>query len=111
MPKMFLWPAVLMIAILGSMPGMGKQGGGLPAGTQIQVRLLDQLDSGRARAGQTFSATVANPVVVNGRTVLARDAKISGRVVEVVSSGRLKQPASLTLELTEAGGGDITTEP
>lgn len=90
------------------------RGGGattIPAGSQIEVRLLDRLDTGQARAGQTFSATVANPVAVGGRTVLARDTKLVGRVVEAVSSGRLNRPASLTLELTEAGGATIVTEP
>jgi hypothetical protein len=58
-----------------------------------------------------FSATVANPVAVDGATVLARDTEVSGRVVEAVSSGRLKRPASITLELTEAGSNPVATEP
>jgi len=44
--------------------------------------------------------------VVGGQTVLARGAKVTGRVTEVVSSGRLKRPASITLELTS-----LRTEP
>jgi len=64
--------------------------------------MVDKLDTGETRAGQTFTATVAEPVVVGGRTVLVRGQRIVGRVAEAVSSGRLKQPASITLELTSA---------
>lgn len=75
----------------------------IPAGTEVKVRLDSQLDTGEAKAGQTFTGTVAEPVVVGGQTALARGAKVSGRVAETVSSGRLKRPASITLELTSVG--------
>jgi hypothetical protein len=106
-----LWIALLLIAVLSGVTAAGGRDATLPAGTQIQVRLLNQLDTGAAQAGQTFSATVAGPVVTGGRTVLAAGSKVSGRVMEAVSSGRLKRPASITLELTEAGGRSVTTEP
>jgi Glycine zipper len=80
--------------------GAGQSGARVPAGTEMQVRLNGKLDTGEAKAGETFAGTLAEPVVVNGRTVLARGAQVKGRVVEAVSSGRLKKPASITLELT-----------
>jgi len=80
--------------------GAGQSGARVPAGTEMQVRLDGKLDTGLAKAGETFAGTLAGPVVVNGRTVLARGAQVKGRVVEAVSSGRLKRPASITLELT-----------
>ncbi len=103
--------APILIATLSGIPAAARQNAGIPAGTQIQVRLLEQLDTGQAQAGQVFSATVAGPVTMNGRTVLATGSKISGRVIEAVSSGRLKRPASITLELTQAGRSPIATEP
>lgn len=75
-------------------------GQGVPAGTKVQVRLTRQMDTESAKSGQTFSGTVSQPVVVNGKTVLARGAKVEGVVAEAVSSGRLKRPASITLKLT-----------
>ena len=78
----------------------------IPAGTEIQVRLGTALDSGEAKAGQTFTGTVAEPVVAGGKTVLANGATVKGKVTEAVSSGRLKRPASLTLVLTS-----VSTEP
>ncbi len=83
----------------------------MPSGTQVQVRLAQKLETGETQTGQTFSATVAQPVVVNGKTVLAKGARVNGRVMEAVSSGRLKGKASITLELTQAGGATVHTEP
>jgi len=96
---------VLGFTVLAGMPNAE-----VPAGARVQVRLLDQLNTGKAQIGQTFSATVASPVVAGRRTVLPVGTKVSGRVVEAVSSGRLKRPASITLELTQAGDSSITTE-
>jgi len=88
-----------------------RQSASVPAGTEIKVRLIDQLDTGEAKAGQTFSGTVSQAVVSGGKTVLAKGTNVSGRVVEAVSSGRLKRPASITLELTQVGGRAVRTEP
>lgn len=80
--------------------------GSVPAGTKIQVRLSAPLNTGEAEAGQTFTGTAAEPVVVGGKTVLAKGAAVKGKVTEAVSSGRLKRPASITLVLTS-----VSTEP
>jgi len=79
--------------------GQKRQSVTILSGTQIQVRLSNQLHTGETQSGQSFSGTVVQPVVVGGRTLLARGATVHGRVTEVVSSGRLKRPASITLEL------------
>ena len=100
---LFVWASLTFPALAEAQK---RQRVSVPAGTEIQVRLADQLDTGETEAGQTFTGTVAKPVVVNGQTVLAKGAKVSGRVSDVVSSGRLKRPASITLELTSLG-----TEP
>ena len=80
-------------------------------GTAIEVRLLSQIHSGEAREGDTFEATLSKSLVVDGRTVLPKNTRVTGRVVEAVSSGRLKRPASLTLELVEAGRYSLRTDP
>lgn len=82
---------------LACAPFMGAQT--LPAGTEVQVRLAQQLETSTARAGQSFTGTLAQPVMAGGRTVLAKGATVQGRVMEAVSSGRLKRPASITLQL------------
>jgi hypothetical protein len=82
----------------------------LKPGTQIKVRLLDRLNTGESQAGQTFSATIAEPVRSGGRTILFKNAKVRGEVIDVVSSGRLKRPASISLQLTGAGRIPLNTE-
>ncbi len=111
---------LLLSAVAGFAQGQ-KRGGGarrpvmrelvLPAGTPVEVRLLSQIDSGQARDGDTFTATLAAPLTAQGRNLVAKDAQASGRVVKAVSSGRLKKPASLTLELVQVGGYNVRTEP
>lgn len=75
----------------------------LSAGAQTRgtatVRLVDTLSTGSSQAGDTFTATLASPLVMNGRVVAEKDARVIGRVREVSSSGRLKQPALITLSL------------
>jgi hypothetical protein len=83
----------------------------LKPGTEIKVRLLDRLNTGETQAGQTFSASVAEAVRSRGRTVARKGITVSGQVIEVVSSGRLKRPASISLQLTGIAGTAILTEP
>jgi hypothetical protein len=79
-------------------------------GTPIQVQLLTPLDTGTARAGQQFSATLAQPVSASNR-VWPKGTQVKGKVVEVVSSGRLQRPASITLQITQIGNSPVVTEP
>jgi hypothetical protein len=65
----------------------------------VSVRLVNALSTEKSQRGDTFSATLAEPLVVNGRVVAPKDARITGRVREAISSGRLKQPALITLGL------------
>ena len=79
-------------------------------GTEIKIRLLDKLDTGDAREGQSFRGTLAEPVSLGGRKVLARGTQANGHVTEAVRSGRLKRPASITLTLTSVNKTVIRTE-
>ena len=46
----------------------------LPAGTEVRVRLDEDLSSKDSQPGQTFKATVADDVVVHGETVIPKEA-------------------------------------
>jgi len=80
-------------------------------GTEIQVRLLGQLDTGKTEAGQEFSATLAQPVRLDNGMVWPTGTEVTGKVDEVVSSGRLSRPASITLQLTQIGNFPLETQP
>jgi hypothetical protein len=62
----------------------------LPEGTPIPIRLQSPLSSGSANAGDTFSATIDEAVVIDGQTLLPRGTSATGRVLEAkpAASGR-----------------------
>lgn len=99
----------LALVCVGAVTVTSAQATTLPPGTQILVRVNDKLDSSVAKSGQSFTGTVTQAVVVNGRTVIPAGARASGQISQAISSGRLKKPASITLELTQAGGRSIST--
>ncbi len=65
----------------------------------VSVRLIDTLSSESSQSGDSFTATLAGPLVVGDRIVAQKDARVTGQVREVVSSGRLSRPALITLSL------------
>jgi hypothetical protein len=66
----------------------------------MTVRLGQAVGSKISTAGQTFTATVASPVTVEGKTVIPSGASASGTVVDAKPLGRFKGGASLQLRLT-----------
>jgi hypothetical protein len=73
----------------------------VPAGTKLRVALLDAVSSDKSQAGDTFGASLTEPVIIDGRTVLAKGTKVRGRVIDAQESGRVKGRASLELKLTD----------
>ena len=71
----------------------------IPAGTPINIRLQSSLSSGTAQPGETFEATVDEPIVVEGKTVVSRGAEATGRVVSANPGGRLHKPGYLKVTL------------
>lgn len=71
----------------------------IPAGTPIRVRLDQDLGSKISQAGQSFDATVAENVVVHGQTVIPREARAEGVVIDAKSLGHFKGGALLELRL------------
>jgi hypothetical protein len=86
----------------------------IPSGTVLRVSLIDALNTDTSSAGDRFLASLAQPLVVDGNTVLQKGTKVGGRVVEVEQSGRIKGRASIRLALTDIMEGNrtiaITTE-
>ncbi len=71
----------------------------VPAGTVLTVRLGEAVGSKISQPGQTFSATVASPVELNGKVVIPAGATASGTVVDAKPLGRFKGGARLQLKL------------
>ena len=63
------------------------------------MRLDQALASNQSRPGDTFEASVARPVEVDGKVVIAEGTPVTGRVVYARRSGRLRGVAQLRLTL------------
>ncbi len=58
----------------------------LPEGTPIPIRLQSALSSASSHAGDTFTATIDEPVVIDGQTLVAPGTPATGRVLEAKPS-------------------------
>lgn len=73
----------------------------VPSGTQLSVRLNDEVDSEKAQVGDVFHGSISAPVTIGEETAIPTTADVEGRVVEVKSAGRFAGQSVLTLELTK----------
>ncbi len=71
----------------------------IPVGTRLRVRLDEDLGSKISQPGQSFGATVVDPVVVDGQTVIPPRAHAEGTVVDAKGLGHFKGGALLELRL------------
>lgn len=72
----------------------------IPAGTPITVRTVESISSKTAQSGDSFTATLAEPIAINGHEVIPAGAKADGTVTEAQAQGKIKGAAVLRLELT-----------
>ena len=72
----------------------------IPAGTRISVRTLDVIDTTEKQAGDPFQASLVEPLVVEGKVIVAKDADVYGRLIESRESGTFTGRSQLRLELT-----------
>jgi hypothetical protein len=88
-------PAAPAVPVAVAAPASGPE---IPAGTNITIRMIDDVDSQAATVGQTFLASIDEPVMVDGRELVPRGADVTTKLVE------LKDPSKLT------GGGQLTLD-
>jgi hypothetical protein len=71
----------------------------VPSGTRIVVRLIDSVNSERDNLGQTYRASLDQPVIVNGETVIPRGADAVASLIDEKQSGKIEGRTVLTLDL------------
>jgi hypothetical protein len=71
----------------------------LPAGARLRVRLDQDLGSKISRPGDSFNATIADDVVVDGQTVIPKGARAQGTVIDAKALGHIKGGALLQIRL------------
>lgn len=77
----------------------------IPAGTEIQARLQDPLDSSVNQSGDTFRAILDRDIIVNGNIVASRGSTLEGRLSNVSRSGRVEGRATMSLRLVSLNAG------
>jgi hypothetical protein len=82
-------------------PNPNATGLQIAAGTPIVVRMVDAVDSQRDPTGATFRATVDEPVVINGQTIIPRNSDAVVKLVQAHQSGSMTGRTALTLALQQ----------
>jgi hypothetical protein len=63
--------------------------------------MIDPVDSSVNQMGETFRASLDEPIVVNGTTVATRDADVTTKLVSVEEAGRMTGRSELALVLLD----------
>jgi hypothetical protein len=71
----------------------------IPSGTVLTVRLQQAIGSKSSQQGDRFQASLAEPVVMSGKTVIPAGSIASGTVTEAHAAGRFKGGATLNVVL------------
>jgi hypothetical protein len=70
-------------------------------GTFVTVRIEQELSSDKNHPGDSFTASLAQPMIVNGIVVAQRGQTVGGRVGDARKAGRVEGVSRLGLQLTE----------
>jgi hypothetical protein len=84
----------------------------LPAGTLVTVQLKNAVYGGITDSHASFEAVVAEPVVVEGNTLIPRGASVSGRV-ESARTSKVRPNRGyirLALQSVQLGGSDLPVQ-
>jgi hypothetical protein len=77
----------------------------LSAGSLLQIRTSEPLDSKKVKPGDYFQGTLAQSIYVGNVLAIPRGAAVTGRVVDVKKPGELKGGANIALQLTNLSLG------
>jgi hypothetical protein len=72
----------------------------IPIDTTVTVRMIDAVNSETSRLGQTYRASLDEPIFVNGQEVVPRGADVLTKLVADQQSGKIEGRAALTLALS-----------
>ena len=71
----------------------------IPAQTSVVVRMIDAVDSEKAKEGDTFAASLDQPVAIDGQTVLPAGSDMTVKLVQAQQSGKFTGKTELTVSL------------
>ena len=81
----------------------------LPEGTPLAVRTTTALSTNTHQVGQTFTAHLDQPLILDGREIAPRGAQVEGTITGSDNGGRVKGRASLAVQVTRlhTTGGQV----
>jgi hypothetical protein len=80
----------------------------LPAGTSFGMTLSTDLNTKTATTGSSFTGTVAEDVVVDGRVAIPAGAEVSGHLLDAARSGKSSGRAHMQLSYDNVSFGGHT---
>jgi hypothetical protein len=88
----------------------------LAAGMNLAVRIGETISSSRNQPGDSFLATLTQPLVIDGFIIAERGARLEGRVVDAAPAGRGRGASHLAVSVVRLATADgqnirIRTEP
>jgi hypothetical protein len=83
----------------------------IPAGTVVVIRTNEPLSSDKSQIGDQFTATLRQPIVVDGYVVARRGQTVVGQVKSAKKAGRVTGTSELGVELTDVTLVDGTQAP
>ena len=82
----------------------------LVEGTSIKIRTQTTLSTKETKTGDSFTATLAEPIMIDGKVVAPRGSQVTGLVVDSDPGGRVKGVATISVRLTHLRVGDRKVE-
>lgn len=71
-----------------------------PRGTTFEVKINSTINSMSSRVGDTFSAEIAEPLVIDSKTLIPAGSELIGQVTFVESAGRIGKNALMDIRFT-----------
>lgn len=91
--------SVLLAALFMSagLPAAWAASFSVPSGTTLHCRLTQTLTTRLSLQGEAFTATVSEPVVVDGRALIPLGATVRGRIARMQEPGRIRGVGEMRL--------------
>ena len=83
----------------------------LPEGTELKVRTTGTLSTKTNKTGDAFTASLEEPLVEGEWVIAPKGSTVEGRIAEADEGGRVKDVASLAIQLTQLETADGQTIP
>jgi hypothetical protein len=87
---------------------MSSPAASLESGTQLSAELLTRLDAKKAKPGDEFKMRTLKPILMNGQTVIAKGAVLTGHIVEASTAEGKNGVSQLKLSFDQLRNRNLT---